>query len=131
MTALTRTLGSVLVGLVVFAVVTVAGAVAFEPRIEFSLLVGLPMGIYAGVTLAITTAAGLRYRAERTGGSLRESTRRRVRAAVAATLALVCSGTVGAVVFVAVDATTGLGILLFGLPVVTAGVGLAVSFANA
>ena len=124
MTALARVFGSAVVGLVGFAVVTVAVAAAVEPRIEFSLLVGLPLGVYAGVTLVITTATGLRYRTERADGTLRAATRRRFRAAVAAMLALVCTGAVGSVVFLAVDGTTGLQILLFGLPVVTAGIGL-------
>lgn len=65
MNNLTRAVGSLLAGVVVFALVAVGVTEALASRIWLSVMVGLPVGIVAGLTAVALTYLGVTYRAER------------------------------------------------------------------
>lgn len=117
MNTVTRVVAGLLAGVVGFAVAAVAVTAGFEPRVEFSLLIGLPVGLYAGLTALFATYVGLWYRDRDGDGSASRSAARRLRAAVAAVAAFVLVAAVGVAVFFLASASAGIALLVVGLPV--------------
>lgn len=105
------------VGLVGFGAVTVGVTSVLESRIAFSLLVGLPMGLYAGVTALFAAYVGLAARDQRRTGGSTPAMRRRVAAVVATVGTYVVVAVAGFGVFYLFDASIGIGLLTAGLPV--------------
>lgn len=100
---------SLLAGGAAFLVGTVAVTEALSPYVWPSLLVGLPVGLVAGLSTVALTYVGLGYRREHRGtGAVSTGTRRRLQATVAAVVAgmVVGGATVGGL------ATAALGLAL-------------------
>jgi hypothetical protein len=108
---------SLLVAIVAFGIATVGITAALQPRIEFSLLVGLPVGVFAGLTALFAAYVRLRYRDERAKESPSWSMRRWSRAAVAAVLALVVVTALGLALYALGSLGFAVGVLTVGLPV--------------
>jgi hypothetical protein len=126
MNTIARVIVSILVGVVAFALVTVGVTSGLQPRIEFSLIVGLPMGVFAGITAVGATYAELAYRGRRATDTITPAARRGRWAAGVAVLAYALVAVVGLALYLLADVSAALGLLTVGLPValvVAAGIG--------
>ncbi|MUV56325.1 hypothetical protein [Halogeometricum sp. CBA1124] len=108
---------ALVVGSLGFAVVAVGITAALEPWVAFSLIVGLPVGLSAGLTAAFATYAGLRYRDQVRRGSVSNSAVRTLWAGITAVLDFVTVTALGLTVYFLVDGSLGIGLLVVGLPV--------------
>jgi hypothetical protein len=122
MNRLTRLAVATVVGLLAFVAVTVAATAVLAPRVELSLLVGLPAGVFAGVTALFATATALRYRDAPVDADGRRpaSAGRWRRAGVGAALGNAVALAGGAALFVLADLGVGLSVLALGGPVLAA-----------
>ncbi|WP_424004280.1 hypothetical protein ACOZ4I_06775 [Haloarcula salina] len=112
-----RGLVSLGLGVVAFGVTTVAVTAAFEPQIEFSLLIGLPVGISAGLTALFAGSVLLWYRDRTAAGTVSERARR-LRAAALATVAdFIAVTAAGVGLYALASDSIGIGLLVAGLPV--------------
>ncbi|WP_439026412.1 hypothetical protein [Haloarchaeobius sp. DT45] len=118
MNTFVRVLVALVAGILGFAVVTVAVTVGFAPEIEFSLLIGLPMGVYAGLTTVFATYAGLWYRDQVAAGPATERATRVLWSAAAAVAAFVVTTVLGVLLYLVFDVSIGIGVLVLGVPAV-------------
>lgn len=117
MKTLSRVLLSLLVGAVAFGVAAVLTTAGFEPWIELSLVVGVPVGISAGLTATFLTYAGLRFRELPADSVDRRFAKGMLGAAIAAAVGFVVVTALGVAVFFLGDRSLGVGVLVAGLPV--------------
>ena len=125
-----RIVVSLLLGAFAFAVTTVAVTAGFEPQIEFSLLIGLPMGVSAGLTALFAGYVLLWHRDRAALGAVSERAARLRLAALAAVAGFLVVTAVGVGLYALADASIGVGLLVAGLPVtvvLTAAVGYLVA----
>ncbi|GCF12707.1 hypothetical protein Harman_06420 [Haloarcula mannanilytica] len=121
-----RIVVALLLGAFAFAVTTVAVTAGFEPQIEFSLLIGLPMGVSAGLTALFAGYVLLLHRDQAALGTVSKRAVRLRLAALAAVADFVVVTAVGVGLYAFADASIGIGLLVAGLPVtlvLAAGVG--------
>jgi hypothetical protein len=116
MNTLSRALVSLLVGVVAFLLVGTSVTVWMVRWIELSLMLGIPMGLGAGLTALAVTYTALEYRAERVVGSVTPAATRRLWTATAAAVAYVVVAVAGFALFFFGDGDDGVWVLLFGLP---------------
>lgn len=112
-----RIVVALLLGALAFAVTTVAVTASFEPEIEFSLLIGLPMGVSAGLTGLFAGYVLLWYRDRAAAGTVSDRAARLRVAALAAVANFFVVTAAGVAIYVFVDGSTGIGLLVAGLPV--------------
>nr|WP_303647530.1 hypothetical protein [Haloarchaeobius amylolyticus] len=105
-------------GILGFALVTVAVTAGFESEIAFSLLIGLPMGVYAGTTAVFVAYVGLWYRDRVATGEPGRTAARLRWSAVASVAAFVLSTALGLALYLVFDASIGIGMLVLGVPAV-------------
>jgi hypothetical protein len=126
MNTLTRLAVALLVGIVTAAVVAVGLAAGLQSRIEFSLLVGLPTGVFAGLTALFATYAHLWGRGatpsvststSAAGAPVRPGRVRVARAGVAAAVGFGLVGAVGLGLYLLAGVSTGLSVLILGSPI--------------
>ena len=113
-----RAVGSILVGTLCFVLVGASVTVGMVRWIELSLMVGIPMGLSAGLTALLATYAALEYRERRASGSVSRPVVRRLWTASGAVVAYVLASVVGFVLFFFGNGDDGVWVLLFGLPIV-------------
>lgn len=113
-----RVVGSLLVGILCFFIVGASVTVGVVRWIELSLLLGIPMGLTAGLTALFATYATLEYRTSRASGAVSQSVVRRLWTAGGAAVAYVLATVVGFVLFFYGNGDDGVWVLLFGLPLV-------------
>lgn len=118
---LLRVFGSLAVGVVCFLVVGAAATVGFVRWIELSLMLGIPMGLTAGLTGLVATYVVLEYRTARTAGTVTDPIVGRLWTGLAAVVAYVLATLVGLGLFFLGDGDDGVFVLLFGLPVAVLG----------
>jgi hypothetical protein len=116
MNVVSRTLVSLLVGVVAVLLVGASVTVWLVRWIELSLMLGIPMGLGAGLTALAATYTALEYRAERATGSVAPAVTRRLWTATAAAVAYVLAAGVGFTLFFFGNGDDGVWVLLFGLP---------------
>lgn len=109
----------------VSALLVVGGGVAaaLEPYVWPSVLVGLPVGTTAGVVALVLVYLGLSFRTEQAVGEVSRDTAIRLRAAVAAAVAMAVAGVLAAGSFFLVDRTWGIRLLVAGPPIAAVLVG--------
>jgi len=112
-----RILVALLLGAFAFAVTTVAVTAGFEPQIEFSLLIGLPVGVSAGLTALFAGYVLLWHRDRMALGTVSERATRLRLAALAAVADFLVVTAVGVALYALADASIGIGLLVAGLPV--------------
>jgi len=112
-----RIVVALLLGAFAFAVTTVAVTAGFEPQIEFSLLIGLPMGVWAGLTALFAGYVLLWHRDRATAGTVSKRAVRLRLAALAAVASFLVVTVVGVALYTLADASIGIGLLVAGLPV--------------
>jgi hypothetical protein len=122
MNRLTGLAAAIVVGLLAFVAVTVGVTAVLAPRVELSLLVGLPAGIFAGVTALFATATALWYGDAPVDADGRRpaSASRWRRAGVGAALGNAVALAAGAGLFVLAGLSVGLSVLALGGPVLAA-----------
>ena len=108
-----RSLLSLTVGLVAFALVATAATAGFGPWMESPRSVGVPVGLSAGATVLFVAFAGLRHRERAAEGAVDRSTARLRRAAAAALLVVLGAGVAA---FFLVDGEAGVALLTAWLP---------------
>lgn len=111
-------------GILVAAVAAVGVTALFAPWIEFSLLVGLPVGIWVGLATAYLAGAALWHRDQAATEQPSRTTRSVLWSAVAVAAAVALVFAVGVAWSVLLGGSGALGLLIFGIPVtmVVAGV---------
>ncbi|AUG46923.1 hypothetical protein BVU17_05070 [Haloarcula taiwanensis] len=112
-----RIVVALLLGALVFAVTTVAVTAGFEPGIEFSLLIGFPVGVSAGLTALFAGYVLLWYRDLAAAGTVSERAVRLRLAALATVADLFVVTAAGVTIYTLADGSTGIGLLVAGLPV--------------
>ncbi|EMA07566.1 hypothetical protein SAMN05443574_106240 [Haloarcula vallismortis] len=112
-----RIVVTLLLGALVFAVTTVAVTAGFEPQIEFSLLIGLPVGLSAGLTGLFAGYVLLWYRDRAAAGAVPERAVRLRLAALATIADFVVVTAAGVALYVYGDGSLGISLLVAGLPV--------------
>ncbi len=108
---------SLALGVVAFVVTTVAVTAGFEPQIEFSLLIGLPMGVTAGLTAFFAGSVLLWYRDRTAAGAVSGRAVRLRAAALAAVADFLAVAAAGVGLYVVASDSIGIGLLVAGLPV--------------
>ncbi|MCT9096735.1 hypothetical protein [Haloarchaeobius sp. HME9146] len=116
MNTVIRAIAALLAGLAGFVIATVGTTALLASRIEFSLLVGLPVGVYAGLTLLFGSFLALWYRDQAAVGDPTEGVTRGLWAGAAAIVALVGTIAVGLALYIVAGLSVGLTVLLFGVP---------------
>ncbi|MFC7131709.1 MULTISPECIES: hypothetical protein [Salinibaculum] len=118
MNTLLKALAALLAGFVGFALVGIAVTEALDPYIWPSAMLGLPVGLLAGVATAALAYLGLTALDERAStGSVSERTRRRTLATVAAVLGFAGGGGLAVAVLASQQVGVATAILSGGLPV--------------
>ncbi|MDS0222535.1 hypothetical protein NDI54_14415 [Haloarcula sp. S1AR25-5A] len=112
-----RLVVALLVGALAFAITTVSVTSGFEPQIEFSLLIGLPMGLSAGLTALFAGYVLLWHRDRAAAGAVSERAVRLRMAALAAVADFFVVTIVGVALYVLASGSLGIGLLVAGLPV--------------
>lgn len=112
-----RLVVALLFGALAFAVTTVAVTSGFEPQIEFSLLIGLPMGVSAGLTALFAAYVLLWHHDRAAAGAVSERVVRLRMAALAAVADFFVVTIVGVALYVLASGSIGIGLLVAGLPV--------------
>lgn len=112
-----RAITALILGVVAFAVTTVAVTAGFEPQIEFSLLVGLPVGVAAGATALFAGYVLLWYREREAAGTVSTRAVRLRLAALATVVDFLAVTAVGVGLYVLAGSGLGIGLLVAGLPV--------------
>lgn len=112
-----RIVVAMFLGLVAFAVTTVAVTAGFEPQIEFSLLIGLPVGVSAGLTALFAGYVLLWHRDRAAAGEIPERAVRFRLAALATIADFVTVTAAGVALYVFVGGSLGINLLIAGLPV--------------
>lgn len=112
-----RIVVALLLGAFAFAVTTVAVTAGFEPQIEFSLLIGLPVGVSAGLTALFAGYVLLWHRDRAAAGAVPERAVRLRLAALATITDFVTVTAAGAGIYVFVGESLGISLLIAGLPV--------------
>ncbi|WP_336338128.1 hypothetical protein [Haloarcula brevis] len=112
-----RLVVALLLGALAFAVTTVAVTAGFEPAIEFSLLIGLPMGVSAGLTGLFAGYVLLWHRDRAAAGTLSGRAVRLRAAALAAVADFFVVTAVGVALYALAVGSLGIGLLVAGLPV--------------
>ncbi|MDQ2071690.1 hypothetical protein ACODNH_15560 [Haloarcula sp. NS06] len=112
-----RIVVALLLGAFAFAVTTVAVTAGFEPQIEFSLLIGLPVGVSAGLTALFAGYVLLWHRDRAAAGAVPERAVRLRLAALATIMDFVTVTAAGAGIYVFVGESLGISLLIAGLPV--------------
>ncbi|AAV45350.1 unknown [Haloarcula marismortui ATCC 43049] len=112
-----RIVVALLLGALVFAVTTVVVTAGFEPQIEFSLLIGLPVGVSAGLTALFASYVLLWHRDQAAAGTV-SGRAVRLRLAALATIAdFVTVTAAGVGLYVVLGRSLGISLLIAGLPV--------------
>jgi len=127
-----RIVVALLLGVLAFAVTTVSVTAGFEPQIEFSLLIGLPVGVSAGLTGLFAGYVLLWYRDQAAGAVSERAVRLRL-AALATIADFVVVTTAGVALYAFADGSLGISLLIAGLPVtlpLAAAVGYALAGGN-
>jgi len=112
-----RIVVALLLGTLAFAGTTVAVTAAFEPEIAFSLLIGLPMGVSAGLTGLFAGYVLLWYRDRAAAGAVSERAVRLRMAALAAVIDFFVVTAVGVALYTLAIGSVGISLLVAGLPV--------------
>jgi hypothetical protein len=112
-----RVVLALLLGALAFVVTAVAVTAGFEPEIEFSLLVGLPVGVSAGLTGLFAGYVLLWHRDRAAAGTLSDRLARLRVAALAAVADFFLVTAAGVAIYAFADGSTGIGLLVAGLPV--------------
>ncbi|WP_058996689.1 hypothetical protein [Haloarcula sp. CBA1127] len=112
-----RIVVALLLGVLVFAVTTVAVTAGFEPQIEFSLLIGLPVGVSAGLTALFAGYVLLWHRDRAAAGTVPERAVRLRLAALATIADFVTVTAAGVGLYVVLGRSLGISLLIAGLPV--------------
>ncbi|WP_267639555.1 hypothetical protein [Haloarchaeobius amylolyticus] len=118
MKTIVRALVAVLAAILGFVLTTVGVTALLAPQIEFSLLVGLPVGVYAGLTALFATFVGLWYRDQTATGTPTEGVTRGLWAAGGAVLGFLGTVAFGLGLYLGAGMSMGLTVLLFGVPAV-------------
>ena len=112
-----RIVVALLLGVLVFAVTTVAVTAGFEPQIEFSLLIGLPVGVSAGLTALFAGYVLLWHRDRAAVGEVPERAVRLRLATLATIVDCVTVTAAGIGLYVFLGRSLGISLLIAGLPV--------------
>lgn len=105
-------------GAAAFVLVAIGVTSLFGPQIEFSLFVGLPVGLWAGIATATLVAVGLWYRDAAAEATLEPWLVRSLWAAVAVAVDVVVVFALGTAWYYLLDGgADALGLLIFGIPV--------------
>lgn len=117
MNQILRFVVAVVAGLVAFVVSAVVVTETFAPRVEFSLFVGLPVGIWIGLATAFVALAGLWYRDRREAGRASRTVTGVAWAAVAVAADVVLAFAIGVGWYFLLGGSGALGLLIVGIPV--------------
>lgn len=112
-----RAVVALLLGVFAFALTAVSVTAGFEPQIEFSLFIGLPMGLSAGLTAVFAGYVLLWDRDSAATGAVADRAARLRLAALAAVVDFFVVTAVGVALYVFVSGSLGIGLLVAGLPV--------------
>ena len=112
-----RIVVALLLGVLAFAVTTVSVTAGFEPQIEFSLLIGLPVGVSAGLTALFTGYVLLWHHDRAAVGEISERAACLRLAALATVADFVVVTAVGVALYLFADGSLGISLLVAGLPV--------------
>jgi hypothetical protein len=112
-----RIVVALLIGVVALAVTTVSVTAGFEPQIEFSLLIGLPVGVSAGLTGLFAGYVLLWHRDRAATGELSDRAARLRLAALATSADFVVVTAAGVALYVFGNRGLGISLLVAGLPV--------------
>ncbi|MHC3380399.1 hypothetical protein [Haloarcula sp. H-GB5] len=104
-------------GVVTFAVTTVVVTAGFEPGIEFSLLIGLPVGVSGSLTALFASYVLLWHRDQAAAGTVSGRAARLRLAALAAVADFFVVTAAGVTLYTLADGSMGIGLLVAGLPV--------------
>lgn len=116
MSTLSKTLVSLVVGLLAFLATGIAVTAVLDPYIWPSLLVGAPVAVTVGATALFATVATLRYRERRRVGTLDAGAVAAYRAAVVAVATCLVVVPLGTAAVVFDVGELGIAVLVFGLP---------------
>lgn len=116
MNVFVRIVVSLFAAVVAFAVATVGVTAAFESQIEFSLLVGLPVGISAALTALFATYVALWYRDLQGTSTVTPSATRLRWAAIATVVDVVGVTALGVALSLLGWGGLGIAMLIAGLP---------------
>ena len=118
MNTITKSLASLLVGVLSFVVVGVGVTEALAPYIWPSALIGVPAGLLAGTVSIPITYLGVTYWSERREtGQASATTRRRLRTVVGASLGFIGGSVLGVVILSTQAIGIATAIIFAGLPI--------------
>ncbi|KAA9396960.1 hypothetical protein Har1130_09700 [Haloarcula sp. CBA1130] len=112
-----RIVVALLLGAFAFAVTTVTVTAGFEPQIAFSLLVGLPVGVSAGLTGLFAGYVLLWYRDRAAVGEISKRAVRLRLAALATVADFAVVTAAGVALYAFAGSSLGISLLVAGLPV--------------
>ncbi|MFU1782122.1 hypothetical protein ACM16X_12130 [Haloarcula japonica] len=112
-----RIVVALLLGAFAFAVTTLVVTAGFEPGIEFSLLIGLPVGVSAGLTALFAGYVLLWHRDQAAVGEVPDRVVRLRLAALATIADFFVVTAAGVILYTLADGSMGIGLLVAGLPV--------------